>query len=83
MRQTLPRERTGRLDRRTKLKPQEQALLQKLQRGTWRLDELRWLEAHLAPDAPLVLVGELRARMQALGCPIDRPGSAVTPPAGR
>jgi hypothetical protein len=47
------------------------------------LDELRWLEAHLAPDAPLVLVGELRARMQALGCPIDRPGSAVTPPAGR
>jgi hypothetical protein len=42
----------GRVDRRTKLKPDEKALLKKLQHGTWALAELEWLEHHLAKDAP-------------------------------
>jgi hypothetical protein len=54
------------VDRRTKLKPDEKALLQKLQRGTWSLAELEWLERQLPNDAPTVLVAELRHRLQAL-----------------
>jgi hypothetical protein len=54
------------LDRRLKLKPDEKALLQKLQRGTWRLDELEWLDRHLRPDAPTILVAEVRRRLQVL-----------------
>jgi hypothetical protein len=54
------------MDRRLKLKPDERALLQKLQRGTWRRDELQWLERHLRPDAPTVLVAEVRHRLQML-----------------
>jgi hypothetical protein len=59
----------ARMDRRTKLKPNEKALLQKLQRGTWSLAELEWLERQLPPDAPVMLLGEIRARMQALRPP--------------
>jgi hypothetical protein len=54
------------VDRRTKLKPDEKALLKKLQHGTWALSELEWLERHIAADAPVLLVGEIRARMQML-----------------
>jgi hypothetical protein len=54
------------LDRRLKLKPDEKLLLQKLQRGTWTRAELEWLECHLRPDTPTVLVAELRHRLQAL-----------------
>ena len=57
------------MDRRLKLKPDEKALLQKLQHGTWRLDELQWLERHLRPDAPTVLVAEVRHRLQVLQIP--------------
>jgi hypothetical protein len=63
--------------RRTKLKPDEKALLQKLQRGTWTLDELQWLEAHLPPDTPTLLVGEIRARMQVLRTPRRSGGDDV------
>ena len=65
------------MDRRTKLKPDEKALLQKLQRGTWALDELQWLEAHLPPDTPTLLVGEIRARMQVLQQPLKSGGDDV------
>jgi hypothetical protein len=54
------------LERRLKLKPDEKALSQKRRRGTWALDELQWLERHLPPDTPTLLVGEIRGRMQAL-----------------
>jgi hypothetical protein len=54
------------LDRRLKLKPDEKLLLEKLQRGTWTLAELEWLERHLRPDAPTILVAELRHRLQTL-----------------
>jgi hypothetical protein len=60
------------VDRRTKLKPDEKALLKKLQHGTWSADELRWLERYLPPDTPTLLVGEIRARMQALRHPERR-----------
>jgi hypothetical protein len=65
------------MDRRTKLKPNEKALLQKLQRGTWALDERQWLEVHLPPDTPTLLVGEIRARMQALRTPRRSGGDEV------
>jgi hypothetical protein len=65
-------ERTGRVDRRTKLKPDEKALLQKLQRGTWSLAELEWLERQLPKDAPTLLVAELRHRMAQLRTPERR-----------
>jgi hypothetical protein len=57
----------SRVDRRTKLKPDEKALLKRLQHGTWALSELEWLERHLPADTPTLLVGEIRARLQALG----------------
>jgi hypothetical protein len=57
------------VDRRTELKPDEKALLQKLQRGTWSLAELTWIDAHLPPDTPTLLVGEIRARLEALRPP--------------
>jgi hypothetical protein len=60
------------LDRRTKLKPDEKALLQKLQRGTWSLAELEWLERQLPKDAPTVLVVELRHKRQMLRHPERR-----------
>jgi hypothetical protein len=59
----------ARMDRRTKLKPDEKALLQKLQRGTWSLAELAWLEHQLPKDAPTVLVAELRHKRQMLRHP--------------
>jgi hypothetical protein len=62
----IPGHDEGTLDRRLKLKPDEKSLLQKLQRGTWTLAELEWLERHLRPDTPTVLVAELRHRLQAL-----------------
>jgi len=34
------------LDRRLKLKPDEQALLEKPRRGTWVLAERQWIECH-------------------------------------
>jgi hypothetical protein len=58
-----------RVDRRLKLTPAEKALLQRLQRGTWTPAELQWVERHLAPDAPTVLVAEVRQRLQGLQRP--------------
>jgi hypothetical protein len=52
------------MDRRTKLKQVEQALLRKLQRGVWTAAELQWLENHLRPGAPTVLITEVRHRLQ-------------------
>jgi hypothetical protein len=52
--------------RRTELRPAEQALLRKLQRGVWTADELSWIERHLEADAPTVLVAEVRHRLQVL-----------------
>jgi hypothetical protein len=52
--------------RRTTLTKAEWALLRKLQRGVWHVDELEWLERHLAPDVPSVLVGEIRYRLHVL-----------------
>jgi hypothetical protein len=57
------------MDRRLKLRPDEKVLLEKLRRGTWRLDELAWLERHLRPDAPTVLLAEVRQQLQALRAP--------------
>jgi hypothetical protein len=57
------------VDRRTKLKLDERALLKKLQHRTWALSELEWLEGHLPADTPTLLVGEIRARLQALRAP--------------
>ena len=57
------------MDRRVKLKPGEKALLQKLQRGTWALAELQWLERHLPPDVPTVSLAEVCYRLQALRPP--------------
>jgi hypothetical protein len=54
------------MDRRTKLKDTEKALLQRRQRGTWALAELEWLLAHLPPGSPAMLVGEIRHRLQTL-----------------
>ena len=59
----------ARMDRRTKLKPNEKALLQKLQRGTWNLAELEWVERQVPKDAPTVLVAELRHKRQMLRPP--------------
>jgi hypothetical protein len=42
--------------RRTTLTKAEKVLLQKLQRGVWRVDELNWLLAHLPADTPTLLV---------------------------
>jgi hypothetical protein len=55
--------------RRTTLTKAEQALLRKLQRGAWTAAKLDWLERHLAPDAPSVLVGEIRHRLHVLQQP--------------
>jgi hypothetical protein len=45
---------------RTTLTKAEHVLLKKLQRLTFSPADLDWLAQHLAPDAPAVLVGELR-----------------------
>jgi hypothetical protein len=57
--------------RRTTLTTAEQALLRKLQRLTFSAADLQWLERHLAPDAPSVLVGEIRHRLHVLQPPHD------------
>jgi hypothetical protein len=49
--------------RRTTLTKAEQALLRKLQRGTWRADELDWLLAHLPADTPTLLVQQLHSKL--------------------
>ena len=52
--------------RRTKLKPAEQTLLRKLQRGVWRADELNWILAHLPADTPMPVVQQLHSKMNEL-----------------
>jgi hypothetical protein len=49
--------------RRTKLKPAEQALLCKLQRGVWTAAELDWLLTHLPADTPTLLVQRLHSKL--------------------
>jgi hypothetical protein len=55
--------------RRTTLTKAEQALLKKLQRGVWAQAQLQWLERHLPPDAPTLLIAEVRHRLQVLQKP--------------
>jgi hypothetical protein len=66
--------RTGHDGRRLKPRPTtltktKQSVHRKLQRGIWRCDELQWLERRLPPDAPTVLVVEVRHRLQVLPIP--------------
>jgi hypothetical protein len=49
--------------RRTTLTKAEQALLQKLQCGTWAEAELDWLLAHLPADTPMLLVQHLHSQL--------------------
>jgi hypothetical protein len=55
--------------RRTTLTTAEQALFRTRQRGAWRVDALEWLEHHIAPDAPVALVGEIRHRLHVMQQP--------------
>jgi hypothetical protein len=49
--------------RRPTLTKAEPALLCKLQRGTWRVDELTCLPAHLPADTPTLLVQALQSQL--------------------
>jgi hypothetical protein len=49
--------------RHTTLTKAEQALLRKLQRGTWTATELDWLLAHLPADTPTLLVQQLHSKL--------------------
>jgi|Tabmets5t2r1_1033131.scaffolds.fasta_scaffold296062_1 hypothetical protein len=52
-----------RMDRRTKLKQAEQALLRKLLRGTWTAAKLDWLLAHLPADTLTLVVQQLHSQL--------------------
>jgi hypothetical protein len=59
--------------RRTKLTPAEQALLRKVQRGTWRVAELTRLLAHLPAETPTLLVQQLHSQLIEVGGRLKSP----------
>lgn len=55
--------RSGRMARRTALKPEDKRLLARLRGQQWTADALRWVLAHPDPQAPTLAVQALHAEL--------------------